>query len=283
MLDSWLDDPLWGETVTTAVYLHAQSRSYSVGWRTRYQLLHGRPADITHLRRFGSAAHKLIPKELRKGNFAPRSIDCIVVGYVHDTTKVCRLHNRRGYGGKRRIINASNMQFDETQIIGTRDLSTAETDILKSCLQSVEAEPENGVTGSIQPAVSPTAIPDPPIRLLSTEPRRSNLLGGARAAEIRAIPAVADVEQEDPTSYHEALARKHAVKWEEAMVEELTSLEDNNTWDYAQEEEGKAIACKWGYKAKPNHDGTKRFKARLVIKGYKQTEYGETFALVQRP
>ena len=45
------------------------------------------------------------------------------------------------------------------------------------------------------------------------------------------------------------------------------------------------IGCKWIYKRKTNPDGSTRFKARLVIKGYEQKEgidYDETYAPVSK-
>ena len=47
----------------------------------------------------------------------------------------------------------------------------------------------------------------------------------------------------------------------------------------------RAISCKWVFKQKRNANGSKRFKARLIIKGYKQQysiDYEETFAPVAK-
>ena len=47
----------------------------------------------------------------------------------------------------------------------------------------------------------------------------------------------------------------------------------------------RAIGCKWVFKQKRNANGLKRFKARLVIKGYKQQysiDYKKTFAPVAK-
>jgi len=45
------------------------------------------------------------------------------------------------------------------------------------------------------------------------------------------------------------------------------------------------IGCKWVYRRKINPDGTTRYKAHLVIKGYEQIEgidYDETYAPVSK-
>jgi hypothetical protein len=47
----------------------------------------------------------------------------------------------------------------------------------------------------------------------------------------------------------------------------------------------RVIGCKWVFKQKRNANGLKRFKAQLVIKGYKQQysiDYKETFAPVAK-
>lgn len=106
-------------------------------------------------------------------------------------------------------------------------------------------ELETHVTETISP---PMYLPTP-----SIEPRMSNRLGVVQAA---ATQAVTDIEQEEPTSYQEALPHENASKWKEEMHEELTSLRDNKTLDYTPEA-GKAIDCKLVYKTKTNHDRTK--------------------------
>ena len=63
------------------------------------------------------------------------------------------------------------------------------------------------------------------------------------------------------------------VKWELAMKEEMDSLKQNKTWDLVKLPAGKkALFNKWVYKMKNEADGTKRYKARLVVKGYAQKE-----------
>ncbi|TNV97790.1 hypothetical protein C5H24_12690, partial [Xylella fastidiosa] len=64
-------------------------------------------------------------------------------------------------------------------------------------------------------------------------------------------------------------------KWKGAMVEEMTALKKNGTWELVSLPRGKKpVGCKWVFTVKHKADGTvERYKARLVAKGFTQT-YG---------
>ena len=71
------------------------------------------------------------------------------------------------------------------------------------------------------------------------------------------------------------------------MVEEMTALEKNNTWELSILPAGKkVVGCKWVFTIKHTPEGKiERYKARLVAKGYSQTygvDYDETFAPVAK-
>jgi len=87
-----------------------------------------------------------------------------------------------------------------------------------------------------------------------------------------------------PSNVQEALADP---RWTEAMAEEMTTLEKNNTWDIVTLPSGKKpVGCKWVFTIKHKADGSiERYKARLVAKGYTQSygvDYQETFAPVAK-
>jgi len=69
-----------------------------------------------------------------------------------------------------------------------------------------------------------------------------------------------------------------------AMVEEIESLQKNQTWELVQLPAGKrAIGCKWVYKRKPlvSENEGEKFKACLVEKRYaqlKRVDYDEIFS-----
>ena len=76
----------------------------------------------------------------------------------------------------------------------------------------------------------------------------------------------------DPRSYREALNSPLYKHWKSAMQEEYASLMENNAFTLVKHTECKPIGCKWVYKTKHYPDGTLRYKARLVVKGYEQVK-----------
>ena len=75
----------------------------------------------------------------------------------------------------------------------------------------------------------------------------------------------------EPNSYKEALQDENSSKWELAMKDEMDSLLGNQTWDLAELPKGKkALHNKWIYRLKNEHDSSKQYKARLVVKGFEQ-------------
>ncbi|RDY03465.1 putative mitochondrial protein, partial [Mucuna pruriens] len=64
-------------------------------------------------------------------------------------------------------------------------------------------------------------------------------------------------------------------KWVQAMKEEMKALKDNNIRNIiSPPREKKIVGCKWVFSIKHRENGSiKRYKAKLVAKGYTQT-YG---------
>lgn len=69
----------------------------------------------------------------------------------------------------------------------------------------------------------------------------------------------------DTTEFEEAMKHK---EWQEAMNEEIASIEKNNTWELCKLHIGKhAVDLMWIYKSKVNAQGQiVKLKARLVAK-----------------
>lgn len=96
----------------------------------------------------------------------------------------------------------------------------------------------------------------------------------------------------DPINFREAMTRKNSENWRIAVKEELNSMKKNEMWELVDRPQKNCtnkrpniIDSKWIFKIKTEKDGGKKFKARLVIRGFKDIntyELKETYAPVSR-
>ena len=124
-------------------------------------------------------------------------------------------------------------------------------------------------TSSNSPKVTRTSLED-------VEPRRGKRVRVAKTFGPEFITFMLDGE---PKSLSDALSGPDAVWWLEAINSEMESIMLNNTWVLVDLPEGcKALGCKWILKKKYKPDGTvDKYKARLVVKGFKQKEGHDLF------
>jgi hypothetical protein len=106
----------WPEAVRTACYLHRRSPTSSLsGNRSPHEALFGTAPQIKHLRRFGCKVFKHIPPVQRtEKKFGSRSNICMILGYVHDTTKIWQIWDFKS-GRSRRAVECSSLIFQEEE------------------------------------------------------------------------------------------------------------------------------------------------------------------------
>ncbi|GKB66683.1 zinc finger, CCHC-type containing protein [Tanacetum coccineum] len=85
----------------------------------------------------------------------------------------------------------------------------------------------------------------------------------------------------------EEVTKEDVAFWKEAINDDIDSIMGNNTWVLADlPQDCKPLGCKWIFKRKLKVDGTiEKFKARLVIQGFKQKlgiNYFDNYAPVAR-
>ena len=133
-----------------------------------------------------------------------------------------------------------------------------------SCGQEVQepqvaTEPSMEILQDSQPVVESTSSAQGPRRSsrIHHEPKRYGFL-------VTKDKTIELVDQDEPTTYHEAMMSPYSEKWLQAMKSDMQSMYDNQVLNLVDPPEGaKVIGCKWVHKIK--HDMT--FKSRLITKG----------------
>ncbi|GKD14612.1 zinc finger, CCHC-type containing protein [Tanacetum coccineum] len=121
-----------------------------------------------------------------------------------------------------------------------------------------------------------SSVPRPSLRI----PNGTEDIGGSVVLE-------EVTEEDDLKTFDEAMKSQDVAFWKEAINDEMDSIMGNNTWVLVDLPPSlKPLGCKWIFKRKLKVDGTiGKFKARLVIQGFKQKsgiDYFDTYAPVTR-
>ncbi|KAL2243395.1 UNVERIFIED_CONTAM: Retrovirus-related Pol polyprotein from transposon TNT 1-94 [Sesamum indicum] len=247
-LKSGLPKMFWADAINTAAFLINRVPSVPLNNKIPEEVWSGKKVDLSFLRTFGCSAYILNDDRTK---LDAKSIKCTFIGYGTD-----EFGYRFWDDQSRTIIRSRNVIFNEDVMYNDR---------------KTEIEPEPASEESIAESSTPLALG-----------RESRL----RRAPDRYSPSLYYLLLSDcgePECYAEAVNDAHKSKWELAMNDEMNSLKKNDTWELCQlPKEKKALQNRWVYRVKKESDGKKRYKARLVVKGFQQ-RYGIDFTDVFTP
>lgn len=282
-LQSGLPKQFWAEAVNTAAYLINRGPSVPLELRIPDEEWSGKEVKLSHLKVFGCLAYVHV-SDHNRNKLDSKSKKCTLVGYGGDEFGY-RLWDDEG----KKIIRSRDIIFNERVMYKDRHtVKASDSEQSEPVYLDTEYVPDNPMTEETvvnsqpeelaeqsrteQPDTTPTA---------DSVPRRSNR---PHIPNRRYMNYLLLTDGGEPECYEEACQTGDASKWELAMKDEMKSLTSNQTWELVELPKGKkALHNKWLYRVKEEHDGSMRYKARLVVKGFQQKEgidYNDIFAPV---
>lgn len=298
---------LWGEAIRHSTYVINRVPTRALENMTPYECLREKKPNLAHLRVFGCLAHsKVEPANLKK--LDDRSKPLVHLG-IEPGSKAYRLYNPT----TRKVIVSRNVVFDEKtswnwnetkdgpsrdpgmfyvrwgEVVDAGDGPTVignnqhqdhdETESNES--NDDENHHEQGGDNNMD---DQQENEEQPLRRSTRQVTQPGYLNDyVLQAAVECEKLLLSINDE-PRCYKEA---KNLLKWRQACVEEISSINKNKTWNLTDKPSGvKVIGLKWIFKIKKNADGTiNKYKARLVAKGYVQEsgiDFDEVFAPVAR-
>jgi len=285
-LHAGLPKMFWADAVNTAAYLINRTPMKPLNLELPEEKWKGKKISLNHLRIFGSISYVHIDAD-KRDKLDAKAQKCVFIGYGS---------NYFGYRfwveQNRKIIRSRDATFNENELYKDRFGSIRESESKgrvnqNSAAGEVLRESEvvefsvGESTENENETVTETVVdqsPETPVV------RKSNRTIKPPSRYSPSIHYLMLTDAGEPENYHEAVETGDSVKWEGAMRDEIESLRKNKTWVLTRLPDGKkALQNKWVYRVKDEPDGSKRYKARLVVKGFLQKEgvdYTEVFSPV---
>jgi hypothetical protein len=233
---SLTDLPLsfWGYALETAAFTLNRAPSKSVE-TTPYEIWFGKNPNLSFLKIWGCDSYV---KKLQLNKLKPKSEKCVFVGYPRETAGYSFYHKTEG-----KLFVAKNGVFLEKEflakglsgrIIQLDEVIEPEQDEQSSA--SPEVVPETA-TAPIAPVSTNDVAPEIKVAI---EPRRS---GRIKNQITRFEDKVLLLDNDEPTTYKEAMMGPDSVKWQEAMKSEIESMYENQVWNLIDPLEGVKPIC----------------------------------------
>nr|GEV41592.1 zinc finger, CCHC-type [Tanacetum cinerariifolium] len=275
----------WGEAMLTAYYLlnRVPNKKNRI---TPYELWTKKKPNLNYIGVWGCREAVRLPDPKLK-TLGKRGIECIFVGYVkHSTAFRFYVIEPNDSVAINSIIESNDVFFDEHRFSsvprpsqrslkdGTKDFGGSV--VSERVTEEVVQQPESELRKSKRHRTPKDFGPEFQLYLIE-----------GTKDEISDQHSYYFIIEDDPKTFNEAMKSQDVAFWKEAINDEMDSVIGNNTWVLTNLPLGcRPLGCKWIFKRKLKVDETvEKFKARLVIQGFKQNSginYFDTYTPVAR-
>lgn len=276
-LHAGLPKTFWADAVSTAAYLINRGPSVPLGFKIPEEEWQKKEVNLSHLRVFGCVSYVRV-KDSDRDKLDPKAKKCIFIGYGSDD-----MGYRFWDELTKKVVRSRDVTFNENAVYKDKlavdsEFTKEKPEKEKAVLEDITEEDLAGNSGSL--GNGNDTVPVTP----QAEVRRSSRIVRPPQRFSPSAYYMLLTEDGEPQCYSEAVQVDDSVQWKSAMEEEMNSLEKNETWSLTELPAGKkALQNKWVFRIKEEPDGSKRYKARLVVKGYQQKkgiDYTDIFSPV---
>jgi len=294
-IHSSLPKHFWAEAVNTAAYLINRSPSVPLDFKLPEEVWTGKEVKLSHLKIFGCVAYVHVNSNDRD-KLDPKAKKCFFIGYGNDNLgyRFWDDENRKIIRHRDVTFNESVMYKDRLGVESNSNKQTTETVELEEIseddvarggrIDSEIGEPELQARSESESEMEPELETSSEAVTPESSLRRSQRVIRPPNRYSPSLHYLLLTDAGEPEHFGEAMQIENSDKWKMAMKDEMNSLHKNNTWMLTELPDGKkALQNKWVYRVKEEHDGKKRYKARLVVKGFQQKQgidYTEIFSPV---
>ncbi|MBP1527053.1 MAG: DDE-type integrase/transposase/recombinase [Spiroplasma ixodetis] len=288
LFDSGYPTSMWEYAAAVGVYVYNRLPSKSIALERPYERIFGKIPRIDNLRRFGSLVYT-INNDPGKKKVDEKGVAKFMLCYTNTGYKVLDPKTNK-------IESVKHARFFEDKVYGNHIkrqwrpedqwLRITETKEGEKWLQNKktltkekenESKLEHSEESKFNSENSDTDFDDFEItEEVVSEEETENLRGVARVASSVGIPLTIE----------EALRAQDAEEWKEAIEAEYNSIRDSGAILLVDRQPNmNVIDSKWVFRVKLEPDGKKKYKARLVIRGFKERkvyEKYETYAPVAK-
>ncbi|KAD2393513.1 hypothetical protein E3N88_40490 [Mikania micrantha] len=263
LISSGMSQDMWGEAILSATYL-LNKIPFKKKDVTPYELWMRRKPSYKYLKVWGCLAKVVVPPP-KVQRIGPKTVDCVFIGYAHHSSAYRFL-----------VYDSKNPEIHKNTIMESRNASFFEEvfPCLKKELPSSSMPVDEIVHDEDQEQLEAEEV----------EPRRSKR---QRIEKSFGPDFLTYMVEGEPQTYRDAVTSSEGPQWKEAIKNEIDSILQNHTWELLDLPPGcKPLGYRWIFKRKMKADGSiDKYKARLVIKGFRQKEgvdYFDTYSPVTR-